>query len=220
MDGIRRFFRSRVHLAGATLALGGVLLFLTGVIGGPMWWLAVVALYGTGAALGLWSESLKDAHVRHVVEDGLDVEAIRSALNQQFKAVNGRIPAPAMEPFLRIRKNVLELLPRVREFPPGSMELFTLQQTALDYLPNALDTYLQLPPAYARSSRVDGARTPVQVLVDDLTLLDQKMEQVRSEVRRQDTDRLLAHDRFLEDRFGAERKGLSLPPGSEEAAQS
>jgi hypothetical protein len=57
------------------------------------------------------------------------------------------------------------------------------------------------------------------VLIDDLSLLDQKMEQVRSEVRRQDTDRLLAHDRFLEDRFGGERQGLALPPGSEEAAQ-
>ena len=154
-----------------------------------------------------------------MVEEGLDADAIRAALGQQFKAVNGRIPAPAMECFLRIRKNVLELLPRVREFPAGSVEPFVLQQTALDYLPNALNTYLQLPPAYARSSRVDGERTPVQVLLDDLTILDQKMEQVRGEVRRQDTQRLLAHDRFLEDRFGGELGRLSLPPGSEGAGE-
>jgi len=219
MDGIGRFFRSRVQLAGAALGMGGLLLYLTGGVGGSLWWLTVAALYGTGVAIGIWSESLKDEHARHVVEEGLDADAIRAALGQQFKAVNGRIPAPAMECFLRIRKNVLELLPRVREFPAGSVETFVLQQTALDYLPNALNTYLQLPPAYARSSRVDGERTPVQVLLDDLTILDQKMEQVRGEVRRQDTQRLLAHDRFLEDRFGGELGRLSLPPGSEGAGE-
>jgi hypothetical protein len=219
MDGIRRFSRRRVQVAGATLAAAGLLLHLTGVVVGSLWWLSLLVLYAAGAAIGVWSESLKDDHVRHVVEDGLDADAIRAALAQQFRAVNGRIPAPAMERFLRIRKNLLELLPRVHEFSPGSMELFTLQQTALDYLPNALDTYLRLPPAYAGSSRVDGARTPVQVLLDELTLIDHKMEQVRSEVRRQDTDRLLAHDRFLEDRFGGERAGLPLPPGSEGAAE-
>ena len=215
MRGLRRFFRSRVHVAGAALGLGGLLLHLGGVVGGSLWWLVVVVLYGTGAAIGVWSESLRDRHQQHVVEDGLDADAVRAALAQQFRAINGRVPAAVMERFLHIRKTLLELLPRAREFPPGSMELFLLQQTALDYLPNALNSYLRLPAVAARIDRVDGARTPMQVLVDELTLLDRQMDQVRAEVRRQDTDRFLAHDRFLEDRFGGERQsGLSLPPGS------
>ena len=51
MDGIGRFFRSRVQLAGAALGMGGLLLYLTGGVGGSLWWLTVGALYGTGVAI-------------------------------------------------------------------------------------------------------------------------------------------------------------------------
>ena len=46
------------------------------------------------------------------------------------------------------------------------------------------------------------------VLMDQLTLLQSKMSEVADDVHRNDTDRLLANGRFLEERFG--RSALSL----------
>ena len=46
------------------------------------------------------------------------------------------------------------------------------------------------------------------VLMDQLTLLESKMSEVADDVHRNDTDRLLANGRFLEERFG--RSALSL----------
>jgi hypothetical protein len=213
MGGLSRIFRSRVHVAGAAVGATGILLHVAGVIGGSLWWIAVVVLYGVGASIGVWSESLRDAHQQHVIEEGLDTEAIRQALTNQFRSINGRVPAVVMMRFLQIRKTINELLPRARELPPGSMELFTLQQTALDYLPGALRTYLALPPAYATAHAVDGSRTPLQVLTDELTLLATNVDKVAETVRKQDTDRLLIHRRFLEDRF---RGGLNPHKGEGE----
>jgi hypothetical protein len=45
--------------------------------------------------------------------------------------------------------------------------------------------------------------TARQVLLDQLTLLEAKLGEVLEAVAKGDTDRLLAHGRFLEDRFGA-----------------
>jgi hypothetical protein len=206
--------------AGTALGLTGVLLHVVGFVDGPLWWVVVVGLYGTGVGLGAWSESLRHHRERQIMADGVDVEAIRSALSEQFRAISGRVPGVAMERFLHIRKAILALLPRTREFPPGSVELFTLQQTALDYLPGALRPYLQLPPAYAMRGGLDGSKTPYLVLVEELGLLAEQMDGVTEAVRRHDAERLLVHQRFLKDRFGDRpSSGLSLPPPTEGAAE-
>jgi hypothetical protein len=54
----------------------------------------------------------------------------------------------------------------------------------------------------------DG-RTAAQVVLDQLTLLDSKLEEVAEAVNKNDTDALLANGRFLEDRFGS--PSLKLP---------
>jgi hypothetical protein len=54
----------------------------------------------------------------------------------------------------------------------------------------------------------DG-RTASQVLLDQLTILDSKVEEVADAVNKNDTDALLANGRFLEDRFGG--SALKLP---------
>src|SRR6202022_4464170 len=89
------------------------------------------------------------------------------------------------------------ILPRLDCLPLGAPELYLVERTARDFLPTAIETYLRLPGGYA-SSR--GA-TAYQVLVDELDLLETQMRRVAEVVNRTDMDRLLAHRRFLEDRF-------------------
>ncbi len=76
-----------------------------------------------------------------------------------------------------------------------------VERTALDYLPTALERYLNLPRGYANRVPVSGGRTARRVLLDQLALLEAKLGEVLEAVARGDTERLLAHGRFLEDRF-------------------
>jgi len=116
-----------------------------------------------------------------------------------------------------IQQVILGILPRSGALPPGSPELFVVQRTATDYLPTALESYLNLPRAYATLHQVQDGKTPRQVLLDQLTLLESKMGEVADDVHRNDTDRLLANGRFLEERFG--RSALSLEgPAPDSAA--
>ena len=212
---MRRVLAGPETAGGAALGFGGVLLHLTGVVAGPLWPLVAIGLAGLGASIGAWSASQRPRPLLKpvpptVLNGQFDVDAVKKALRDQLQAANGRVPAPVMDRILHIQGTIQELLPRVTEFPVGSLEAFVVQQTALDYLPTALHSYLQLPPAYAVSQRVDGQRTPVQVLLDQLVVLDGKVNEVAAAVHKRDSDSLLANGRFLADKFGT--TGLTLPP--------
>ena len=75
-----------------------------------------------------------------------------------------------------------------------------------------MQVYLNLPRGYAPLHPVQDGKTPRQVLLEQLTLLESKMNEVADDVHQYDADRLLANGRFLEERFG--RSALSLEPPS------
>jgi hypothetical protein len=219
VDRLWRVVAGPETAGGAALGAGGVLLHLSGVVAGPLWPLVAIGLAGVGASIGAWSAAQRPRPLLKptpalVDKGGFDPDAIRAALRDQFRASNGRVPAPVMDRILHIQGTISELLPRVAQFPIGSLEAFVVQQTALDYLPTALQSYLQLPPAYAVSHHVDGQRTPVQVLLDQLVLLDSKLNEVAAAVHKRDSDSLLANGRFLADKFGS--TGLTLPAPHED----
>jgi hypothetical protein len=109
-----------------------------------------------------------------------------------------------------IRQTIAGILPRSGSLPPGSPELFIIERTATDYLPTSLQAYLNLPRAFATRRPVQDGKTPNEILLDQLTLLETKMNEVADDVHRHDSDRLLANGRFLQERFG--RSSLSLKP--------
>ena len=90
-----------------------------------------------------------------------------------------------------------------------SPELFVVLRTATDYLPNALQAYLRLPAGYATSRRLAGGKTALEILLEQLGLLEREMVDVADAVTKNDLDRLLAHGRFLGDRFS--RSELEFP---------
>jgi hypothetical protein len=141
---------------------------------------------------------------------GFDPNDVKQALDTQVRIITGKVPPEVMAKVLKIRQIVFGILPRSGNLPPGSLELFIVERTATDYLPTSLQAYLNLPRAYATLHPVQGGKTPKEVLLDQLTLLENKMNEVADDVHRNDADRLLANGRFLEERFG--RSPLSLKP--------
>jgi hypothetical protein len=149
-----------------------------------------------------------------VEEDSAAVQAaaVRESLRRLGERLTGRVPPEVVVRVDAIRRLVLGLLEREEGPAAGSHELFTLLRTATDYLPAALDAYLRLPAEYATTRRLADGRTPAEVLLSQLELLEREMIDVADAVSRNDVDRLLAHGRFLADRFGRSELTLESPP--------
>ena len=141
---------------------------------------------------------------RHKIDlsTGFDPNDVRAALDIQVRTITGKAPPEVMAKVLKIRQTILGILPRSGNLPPGSPQLFVIERTATDYLPTSLQAYLNLPRANATRHPGQDSKTPKEVLLDQLTLLETKMNEVADDVHRNDSDRLLAHGRFLEERFG------------------
>jgi hypothetical protein len=188
-----RYLYSNKNLAGSAGGLAGLALYFTGVVG-ELWPLVVAGLYGVGA---LATPPTRTIDLR----GGLDAGNLERAMAEQRRRIGGRVPDDVLAAVGRIHDQVREVLVRRHALPPGSPDAFAVERTVLDYLPTALESYLNLPRGYANRVPVSRGRTARMVLLDQLALLEAKLGEVLEALARGDTDRLLAHGRFLEDRF-------------------
>lgn len=195
-----RYLYSTKNLVGSAGGLVGLGLYFTGVVG-DLWPLVVAGLYGVGA---LATPPAKTIDLR----SGLDPRNLNRAMAEQLRRIRGRVPDDVLAAVSRIHDQIREVLDRRDALPPGSPDAFVVERTALDYLPTALESYLNLPRGYANRVPVSQGRTARQVLLDQLALLETKLGEVLEAVAKGDTDRLLAHGRFLEDRFAASELDL------------
>jgi hypothetical protein len=100
----------------------------------------------------------------------------------------------------QIRHKAEVLLGYAERFPPLSQDLHIVRQTAAEYLPRTVATYLALP--FDDDPVVDArGNTALEELRGQLELLDGKLDEIARDLQRHDLDRLLANRRFLEERF-------------------
>jgi hypothetical protein len=203
---ILKYLYSTKNIVGSLLAVVGLVLFFTGVVG-ALWPVIVIGLYLIGVLVTPGTATVD-------LRSGFDADDVRKALDHEAHVVSGRVPADVFAKVQSIQQIILGILPRSGALPPGSPELFVVERTATDYLPTALESYLNLPRAYATLHPVQDGKTPKQLLMAQLTLLESKMSEVADDVHHNDTDRLLANGRFLEERFGRSALSLDSPPAN------
>ena len=201
-----RYVYSSKNIVGSTLALFGLLLFFTHVVTVVFWPFVVVAMYGIGALLAPGPPQVA------LGGTSFDPDSIRKSLQHQLSIANGKLSPPLQTKLQQIADNIMGILPHYAEFPPGSPDLFVVGRTATDYLPAALQAYLNLPRAYATLHKMPNGKTADEVLGDQLALIASKMNEVADAVHKKDSDALLANGRFLEEKFGASQ--LALPQAS------
>ena len=203
VNPVLRYLYSGKNIIGSTLALFGLLLFFTGVITSFFWPFVVAAMYGIGALLAPGPTKLG------LSGTSFDPDSIRRSLQRQLDGARGKLPPAQQDQLQHISDTIMGILPDYADFPPGSPDLFVVGRTATDYLPSALQAYLNLPRAYATLHKMPNGKTADEVLGDQLTLLASKMDEVADAVHEKDSDALLANGRFLEEKFGA--SPLALP---------
>lgn len=125
----------------------------------------------------------------------------------------GNAPPVVTSRVVRIARTINDTLPRLRHLGLGSMESYSVVATATDYLPEAVGGYLRLPREWADTRPIDGYKTSLMVLIDQLELLGATMDQIFDAANRADAQALLAHGMFLESKFG-HSGGTDLTLGS------
>jgi hypothetical protein len=125
----------------------------------------------------------------------------------------GVVPAPVASRVSRVSRTVRDTIPRLSNLGAGSQQAYNVMATATDYLPEAIDGYLRLPRQWADSRPVDRGKTSLMILIDQLDLLAATMDKVFDAVCRADAAALVAHGRFLAEKFGHASTGGGLARG-------
>jgi hypothetical protein len=129
--------------------------------------------------------------------------ATLASLDALIVETDGKVPATVEARIVRIAKTVREIIPRLDQLGAGSMQAHSVVRTATSYLPEAVAAYVRLPRDFADRRPVSGGKTSLAVLCDQLDLLGAKMDDLYDAACRADADALIAHGRFLAEKFGA-----------------
>src|SRR6187200_67878 len=123
------------------------------------------------------------------------------------------VPAPVSSRVRRIDRVVRDTIPRLPSLGAGSPQAYSVMATATDYLPEAVGGYLRLPRQFADNRPVYRGKSSLMILIDQLDLLAATMDKVFDAVCRADADALVAHGRFLSEKFGSASTGGALDVG-------
>ncbi len=134
-----------------------------------------------------------------------DILAALNRVNAMLR--EGNAPPVVISRVVRIARTIHQTLPRLNDLGLGSQDGYSLMATATDYLPEAVDGYLRLPREWADTRPIDGNKTSLMVLIEQLELLGVTMDKIFDAANRADAQALIAHGRFLEAKFGHSSTG-------------
>lgn len=201
-----------------TLGLGvAVLGYLAGFVGGGLW-------FGFP-----WTRE-PEWEALQFSDEGDAREAMSRALSGVRRLTehnpDNRIPASLQARVLELCKALEGLLDQW-ERSRGSLSLqdsFHARHIAISYLPDALNTYLSIPAAYATGKLLANGKTAQDTFKDTLGELETKVRQLGDDLASQDAHAFLVHSKFLSEKFGTapalgRHEAPSLQPPSREKSR-
>lgn len=189
------FLYSTPNIVGSVLGLLGLAAFFVGLIK-SFWLFIVLGLY----AIGFVATPRKTAEIVTLKNSLTDAE-IERGLDELIRKIRKKVSPQILERVMSIKESIALLMPRLTNMNGGDRNLHVIKQTASNYLPEMLQTYLALPTTFARFHRVRGNKTPREILLEQLDILDREMQQIIVDVHSRDTEALIAHGKFLKDKF-------------------
>ncbi|MEZ4633165.1 MAG: PspC domain-containing protein [Deinococcales bacterium] len=134
------------------------------------------------------------------------VRDVRKSLEKLENRVAGRVSMTMSEKIGSIKNSILATLPQMIKNSSGmDQNIFNMRQTALEYLPDAVDKYLALPVDFAKTKILRNGKTAEDTLLEQLELLENTVEQLMTSFYQEDASGLLIHGRFLQEKFANER---------------
>jgi len=189
------FVYSNRNLAGSGLALLALAAFFLNLIH-DFWYVIVAGSYGIGALVardgGALETQLND---EMSVKDAVDGVARLAAESQK------RLPPEIAALVTQIASAVEEILPRLAARHVVDAVFDDVRSTATTYLPDTLNAYLSVPTTYRNTVAIRDGKTARQIVVEQLTVLAAKMQEIAKNAVVDDAQSLLANGRFLKERF-------------------
>ncbi|MGZ6258953.1 MAG: hypothetical protein ACXWQ6_10810 [Candidatus Limnocylindrales bacterium] len=197
MRRLETYLYSRRNIVASALALAGVALHLVGLVAGLEWLPITVGLYLIGALLVPAEQGL--AIRLGAAQDASDV---RGSLDRLLGQLRGKVADDLYAKVVSIQGSILATLAAEGESGDATdPNVYLIRQTALAYLPEAFSTYLRMPRVMAERRAIADGRTPHDVLLDQLSLMDSRLAEVADDIARHDSDKLLANGRFIAEKF-------------------
>jgi hypothetical protein len=201
---LEAFLYSRRNIVGTVLALGGLALHFVGILGaGPAWLPITIGLYFIGYLLVPAEQGLS---LR--LGAAQDAAEVRDGLEQLLRKIKGKVADDLYAKTVSIQASILGTLEAEGATNEADPNVYLIRQTALTYLPEAFDTYLKMPRVMAERRAIADGRTPHDVFLEQLDLMDRRLDDVADDIARHDSDKLLANGRFLAEKFGT--SGLQI----------
>jgi hypothetical protein len=197
---VGRWIGSSKNILGSVLAAGAITLHL--IIGiGVLWPAIVAASYVVGALIA----PRERVDLRLGIGNGASADDLRSQLKVLRRAMNGqarRLEEDANAILTRILNALDEIVARWDDLASAPDQRHVVERMVVDYLPTSIQTYLNLPRTFALQSRAAGKKTAHEELLEQLGILDQESDRIRTAVYARDVDALSDQSRFLRDKFG------------------
>jgi hypothetical protein len=191
------FLTSRRNIAGCVGGIGGIGLLAFGITSGGVGLGIVAGLY----VIGYLAARPEKGIGLSLVDTG-DSADMKRGLERLLASIRFRVTDDVYQRVGSIAYSIVQTLPNDgRANDPTDPNVNLIRQTALNYLPQALDAYLSIPRIYAERRAVSGGKTAHEILMDQLDLMDQKMKEAADDIAANDTERLLTNARFLQERF-------------------
>ncbi len=146
---------------------------------------------------------LVDLAPRHEKGTPLTSAELQQTMAEMVLNIQHRLPENIFAEVKGIQTKVLNLLPEITNFDSSDPSIYTLRQIVLDYLPETLENYLNLPTEFiTQSLEIEHGKTAQHLLIEQLGLLAQQVDKITKDFHHRKADRLLAQGRFLEEKFG------------------
>ena len=187
-------YSTRHIVACAAALLGPALLFLGVIREG--WLLITAALYAAGYFATPAPQILDPG-----LTQSLSFDALLDRYNRLVKEARSQLPPTMASRLDSIGHSIEEVLPRLTDTSAFDDNLYTVRETIARYLPETLANYIALPPMFRVNHVLKDGKTARDLLMDQLTVLDDQMKEVVANVARGDADALLANGQFLEAKF-------------------
>jgi hypothetical protein len=196
-----RWLSSTKNIAGASIAVAAV--GAQAFIGlGTFWPAVVVAAYAVGALVA--PRDKVDLIAASLGGSALDADALRAQLGRLRATADiegKRLGEPASDTLEVLFEALDGILARWRELGSSVEHRYTVEQIITDYLPTAIQGYLNLPRTYALSSKVAGKRTAHEEMLEQLTTLRDEAARIRDAIYASELEALSAQGSFLREKF-------------------
>lgn len=196
----QKFIFSNKNIVGLICASVIVALGFLGIVK-HAWFLVACIAYAFGYLVGPKEKEIVFYHIKG--ESMLDYigflnKFLRSSID------NPKIPLDAKNILQNITKNAVELLTFLQEkdtVDSSSEEMINLKSIFDTYIPKLINQFSRLPQEYANNVKTSTGKTAKQMLLEQLTLLEKKIQEISYGMYEDDVTALKVNGRFLKEKF-------------------